>query len=110
MTDPQPFVPADFDPPRQRVTDHFRLEPLGPRSLYQPKHLLCGLHAVYGFLHGRVKILYAKTQPVEPETGQRIQPRFVHGTWIDFNRVFTPRSERKAAPQHRQHLAQLVIR
>ncbi|MCB0892816.1 MAG: hypothetical protein KDB51_13520, partial [Propionibacteriaceae bacterium] len=30
MTDPQPFVPADFDPPRQRVTDHFRLEPLGP--------------------------------------------------------------------------------
>ena len=30
MTDPQPFVPADFDPPRQPVTDHFRLEPLGP--------------------------------------------------------------------------------
>lgn len=30
MTDAQPFVPADFEPPRQLVTDHFRLEPLGP--------------------------------------------------------------------------------
>ena len=27
---PEPFVPADFDPPRQLVTDRFRLEPLGP--------------------------------------------------------------------------------
>ena len=26
-----PFVPADFEPPRELVTDHFRLEPLGPQ-------------------------------------------------------------------------------
>ncbi|MGO1885942.1 MAG: N-acetyltransferase [Citricoccus sp.] len=26
-----PFVPADFDPPTELVTEHFRLEPLGPR-------------------------------------------------------------------------------
>lgn len=29
-TDAQPFVPADFEPPRQLVTERFRLEPLGP--------------------------------------------------------------------------------
>jgi hypothetical protein len=29
MTDP-PFVPAGFEPPTTLVTEHFRLEPLGP--------------------------------------------------------------------------------
>jgi len=31
MTDPAPFVPADFDPPAGLVTDSFVLEPLGPQ-------------------------------------------------------------------------------
>jgi hypothetical protein len=28
---PDPFVPADFEPPTSLATDHFRLEPLGPQ-------------------------------------------------------------------------------
>jgi hypothetical protein len=31
MTDPESFVPADFDPPRGLVTERFVLEPLGPQ-------------------------------------------------------------------------------
>ncbi|MDR7251698.1 hypothetical protein J2X46_000670 [Nocardioides sp. BE266] len=27
----EPFVPEDFEPPRELVTDEFRLEPLGPQ-------------------------------------------------------------------------------
>ncbi len=30
MTEPESFVPADFDPPRLLVAERFRLEPLGP--------------------------------------------------------------------------------
>lgn len=57
MTDPQSFVPDDFDPPRGLVTERFVLEPLGPQHTESDYAAWTSsmehIHATPGFIDGR---------------------------------------------------------
>ena len=71
-----------------------------PSLGHQIKNLLSGLDAMYRRLHRGIKILYAKTQAVEAQFGQKSQALGIHGAGVDFNRVFPAGHHLKVALEH----------
>ena len=64
---------------------------------------------MHGLLHGRLEVLHAEAQPVEPQPGKNVKPVVVHRAGVDLDRVLASGRELEAAPQHGHELAELVV-
>ena len=80
------------------------------RGLHQGKNLFNRLHAVYGLLHRRIKVLYTKADAVEAQLLQMAQALGIHGTRINLDGIFALRVENKKGLQHVHELLQLIVR
>ncbi len=64
---------------------------------------------MHGLLHGRVEILDAKAQAIEPKLLESIQPLGIHGARVYFDRILAPRRQGEVALEHRHEFAQFIV-
>ena len=60
-------------------------------------------------LHLGIKVLHAKTQPVEAQLSQQCETLCIDGARVYLYGVFPPRREREAALEHGHQLSQARI-
>ena len=86
-----------------------RIKAQRARRLDQRKHLFGRLDAVHCLLHLGIKVLHAKTQPVEAQLSQQCKTLGINGARVHLDRVFAPRRKREAALEHGHQLPQSII-
>ena len=89
--------------------DAHRFEAVGTRRLDDLQRLLFALDAVHRFLHGRIKILHADTDAVEPQLPKQRDGSIAHLARIDLDGIFAVFHQLEIIADRAHHMTQFVI-